>query len=58
MKNFFNLIIRFLKRMLMATMLAYMIAWHNVYKEETSTPNNIEIVLQEEENDDKSSIHF
>ena len=42
----------------MATMLAYMIAWHNVYKEETSTTNNIEIVLQEEENDDKSSIHF
>lgn len=42
----------------MATMLAYMIAWHNVYKEETRAPNNIEIVLQEEENEDKSSIHF
>jgi hypothetical protein len=58
MKNFFYLVIRFLKRMLMATLLAYMIAWHNVYKEETRTPNTIEIVMQEEENVDKSSVHF
>ena len=58
MKTLTNTLLRWAKRIVMATMLAYMIAWHNVYKEDTKTPNNIEIVSQMEDKEQKPTGHM
>ncbi len=53
--NFLRSSGKFIRRFAWAFVMAYMIAWHNVYKEKSDMPNTIEYHMENDHENDNSS---